>query len=135
MSARRALWRSIASLTDGSTRPHSNATIPTPMATAASSIRTVVPATVDSGAPRCTGEEDDSVGVARDLRERFDHACFASPHGGALGDGGPHALIELAAELLDEQLLLLGHLDVPFGDQHLTVSGLHAKEPHGERRL
>ena len=50
-------------------------------------------------------------------------------------DGRPHALIELAAELLDEQLLLLGHLDVPFGDQHLTVSGLHAKEPHGEGRL
>src|SRR5918996_2606613 len=135
MIARRALWRSIASLTDGITRSHSKATITTPMAMAASSIRTVVPATAGSGAACRAREEDDSVGVARDLLERLDHACLASPHGGALGDGGPHALIELAAELLDEQLLLLGHLDVPFGDQHLTVSGLHAKEPHGEGRL
>src|SRR6266540_3419737 len=100
----------------------------TPMAIVASSIASSGPASAGSGSSRCPWEEDDAVGVARDLVEHLDHPRLAPPSRGPLGDGGPHALIELAAELADEQLLLLGHLDVPFGDEHLTVAGLHAKE-------
>ena len=53
----------------------------------------------------------------------------------ALGDGGPHALVELAAELLDERSSSSATSTSPFGDEHLAVPGLHAQEPHGERRL
>src|SRR5262245_1480176 len=106
----------------------------TPMAMAASSIVSS-PAQAGSGSSRRAWEEDHAVGVPRDVLERLDHARLAAPGRRSLGDAGPPALIELAADLLDEQLLLLGHLDVPFSDQHLTVAGLHAKEPHGVRRL
>src|SRR4029453_8655086 len=106
------------------------------MAMAASSIvSSSAPAAAGSGPSRRAWEEDDALGVARDVVERLDHARLAPPGSTPLGDGGPHALIELAAELADQQLLLFGHLDVPFGDEHLTVAALHAKEPHGVRRL
>src|SRR3954452_5603963 len=72
------------------------------------------------------GEEDHPLGVARDLVERLDHERLAAPVVGGLGDGGPQALVQLAAEGLDELALVLGNLDVALGHQHLAVSGLHA---------
>ena len=42
--------------------------------------------------------------------------------------GGPHALVELAAELLHEALLVLLDARVALGEQNLAVSGLHAQE-------
>src|SRR6188472_281165 len=123
------------SLRDGSTRSQRRATITTPMAMVARSIVSSGPLGRRSRPSGRAREEDHPFGVARDLLERLDHPCLAAPGSGALRDGGPHALIELAAEFLDQPLLLLGHLDVPFRNEQLTVSGLHAKEPHGVARL
>ena len=47
-----------------------------------------------------------------------------------VGHGGPHALVELAAELLDEALLVLGDLEVALGDQLLAMPRAHAQELH-----
>src|SRR5215218_4363988 len=63
------------------------------------------------------GEEDHPLGVARDLVERLDHGRLAAPVVGGLGHSGPQALVELAAEGLDELALVLGDLDVALGDQ------------------
>ena len=52
------------------------------------------------------------------------------PPAAAQRDRGPHALVELRAERVDERLVLLGHLDVALGDEHLAVPGLHPQEPH-----
>ena len=105
----------------------------TPMAMEASSIVVVRPSRTQPPAARgkkmTRSASRGTSSKARTIR------ASRRPARAALGDGGPHALFELAAELLHEQLLLLGHLDVPFGDEHLAVPGLHAKEPHGERRL
>ena len=46
------------------------------------------------------------------------------------GHGGPHPLVQLAAELLDEPLLVLTDPRIALGEQNLAVSGLHAQEPH-----
>src|SRR4051812_16284833 len=76
-------------------------------------------------------EEDDAIGVARDLVEGLDHPCLAPPPAGGGGHRGPHALVELATELVDEPLLLAGHAHVALGKKDLAVSRLHAQEPHG----
>src|SRR5689334_18077087 len=81
-------------------------------------------------APGGAREEDDPVGVARDLVEGLDHRGLAAT--GAPGDrhGGPHAGVELPAELLDQRQFLGGDLDVSLGDQLLAVPRSHPQELH-----
>src|SRR6478736_4013613 len=63
-----------------------------------------------SGRPR---EEDDSLRLGRDVAEVAHHLGLAAPAAGTLGrDGGPHSLVELATELVDQQLLVLAHLEI-----------------------
>ena len=47
-----------------------------------------------------------------------------------VGHRRPHPLVELAAELLDQRLLLLGDLDIALGDELLAEARTHAKELH-----
>src|SRR4051794_40306697 len=100
------------------------------MAMEASSMRDPYPGPPISGAAGRAREEDDALGVARDLVERLDHLRLAPATSRAARHGGPEALVELAAELLHEALLLLGHVDVALRDENLTVPGLHAQELH-----
>src|SRR5436190_18192409 len=55
-------------------------------------------------------EEDDAVGVARDLVECLDHLSLAAAAVARERHGRPHALVELLAERLDQALLLGGHV-------------------------
>src|SRR3954470_20104326 len=79
---------------------------------------------------RCAREEDDPAGGARDVLERPHHLGLSPAALGLHRDRGPHPLLELAAELLDEHLLVLADLDVALGDQLLAISRTHAQELH-----
>src|SRR6185312_16299638 len=80
---------------------------------------------------RCAREEDDPIGGARDVLERPHHLGL-TPAARALDrNRRPHALLELAPELLDEHLLVLADLDVALGDQLLAIPRAHAQELHG----
>ena len=57
-------------------------------------------------------------------------SAWRRPVCGRHGDRRPHARVELAAELLDEALGVLGDLEVALGDQLLAVPGTHAQELH-----
>src|SRR4029077_18066205 len=128
-SLRRARWRSNASVRRGAVVSHNSAIATRVVAASASSTArpTRRPASLAAaGGPR---EEDHALGVARHLGEA------ARQLGGPLCPAaqrhrGPHAGVELVAELLDQTLLVLAHLDVALGDQHLAVPGLHAQELH-----
>src|SRR4051794_33746602 len=65
-------------------------------------------------------EEDHPVRGLRDLLERGDHLGLAPAGLGLDRNRGPHPLLELAPERLDEALLVLGDLDVTLGDQLLA---------------
>src|SRR5918996_3755290 len=82
-----------------------------------------------SSAARGAREEDDPVGPGGDVAVGL-HQLRLAPAAAAVrrGHGGPHALVELAAELLDEPLLLLADLRVPLGEEDLSVAWLHAQE-------
>src|SRR3954465_5180528 len=85
-------------------------------------------------------EEDDAVRVARNVLEAAHHlrlsaAAGPGPRGGrphapaAPADagrraGGPHALVELTAELGQEHLLLGGDLDVALRQEDLAMTRL-----------
>src|SRR4051794_32883219 len=88
--------------------------------------------TAGFGLPAARGarEEDHAVGIPRDVAERLDHLGLAPAGLPGDGNGGPHAGVELAAELLDELLLLTRDLDVTLRDQHLAVPWSHAEELH-----
>src|SRR3954471_19205056 len=75
-------------------------------------------------------EEDDSAGLARDLLELAHHLGLPPAALGLHRDRGPHPLLELAAELRDEPLLVLAHLDVALGDQLLSIARAHPQELH-----
>src|SRR3954468_7938134 len=81
-----------------------------------------------SAAARGAREEDDPLGVARDLVEGLDHASLAAPSGGLRWHSGPHPLVELLAERRDETFLVLADLGVPLGEQDLAVSGRHPQQ-------
>src|SRR4051795_11343567 len=76
-------------------------------------------------------EEDHPVGGARDLLERAHHLRLPAAALGLHRNRGPHALLELAAELRDEALLVLAHLDIALGDQLLSIARAHPQELHG----
>src|SRR3954471_24793135 len=81
-------------------------------------------------AARGAREEDHPVGGARDLLERAHHLGLPAAALGLHRDRGPHPLLELAAELRDEPLLVLAHLDVALGDQLLSIARAHPQELH-----
>src|SRR5215213_4070729 len=83
------------------------------------------------GPARCTREEDDPAGVARDVLERAHQLGLPTAALGLHRDRGPHPLLELAPELGDQPLLVLLELDVSLGDQLLAVARTHAQELHG----
>src|SRR3954447_22105617 len=72
-------------------------------------------------------EEDDPAGGARNVLERPHHLGLPPAALRLHRNRGPHPLLELALELLDEHLLVLADLDVALGDQLLTISGTHAQ--------
>src|SRR4029078_5384737 len=82
-------------------------------------------------AARGAREEDHALGVRRDVRVLLDHLRLAASAAGVPdGDGGPHPLVQLAPELLDQVLLVLADPRISLGEEYLTVSGLHAQELH-----
>src|SRR3954447_11407876 len=125
MLRRRARRRSSASSIRGSITSASSAT--TTMTTVAKGS-----STPGSGLPAARGarEEDHAVGVRGNVAERLDHLGLAPAGLPGDGNGGPHAGVELAAELLDQILLFSRHFDVTLRDQHLAVPWSHAEELH-----
>src|SRR5688500_8109937 len=95
--------------------------------------------TVSSTARSAAGrarEEDHAVGAGRNLVELVDHHGLAPAAPGRMRrHGRPHALVELAAELLDEALLVLAHLRIPLREEDLAVAGAHPQELHRPERL
>src|SRR5688500_6203221 len=92
----------------------------------ASSASSMAPAPSAAGGAR---EEDHALRVRRNLRilpDQLGLAPAAARVGG--GDRRPHPLVELAAKLLHEALLVLAHPRVALGEEHLAVTGLHAQE-------
>src|SRR5215217_426128 len=85
------------------------------------------------GAARGAREEDDAIGGARDLVKGANELGLASAHLARERDGRPHALIELAAELLHQALGVLDDVWVALGDQLLAVPRAHAQELHRRR--
>src|SRR3954453_16170137 len=88
-------------------------------------------ATVTRRSARAAGrarEEDHALGRARDFLEGGDHLCLASD--GRCDDRyrGPHALVELAPELLHEALLIQGDIDIALSDQLLPESRSYPQE-------
>src|SRR3954452_13018750 len=120
MRWRRARWRSNCSRNWGQPTSHNSATMTMTVALRASSTEPSYPASAPAGGAR---EEDDALGVTRDLVERLDHLRLAPAAAGLAGNGGPHALVELLAEGRDEAFFVLGDLHVALGQQHLTVPG------------
>src|SRR3954469_10240069 len=82
------------------------------------------------GAARSAREEDDAAGVPRDLLDRAPHLRLPPAGLGDRRHRRPHAVVQLAAEELDEALLVLGDIDVALGDQLLAGARSHAEELH-----
>src|SRR5919197_813076 len=81
--------------------------------------------------PACGArEEDDAVGRARDLVEGADQLRLATAALVHHRHRRPHALVELAAELLHKALGVLGDIEIAFGDQLLAMPRTHAQELH-----
>src|SRR3954451_1378222 len=76
-------------------------------------------------------EEDHAIRLPRHLCVVLHHHRFTTPRVGVdRRDGSPHALVELAAEFLDEQLFLGLNPRVALSEQNLSVPGLHAQQLH-----
>src|SRR3954471_14866225 len=75
-------------------------------------------------------EENDALGVARDLVEGSHELRLTASPRVRRRHGGPQSLLELGPERLDQLALLLGDLRIAFGEQDLAVTGLHAEELH-----
>src|SRR3954451_327144 len=85
---------------------------------------------VDSAARRAR-EEDNSLGVARDVGEVVHHDRL-TPARRALRDRhrGPHARLELVSKFLDETLLVLGQLRIALREHHLALAWHQPQELH-----
>ena len=90
---------------------------------------------IDAKLPPAGGrrEEDDALGVARDLREGAHELCLAAPARPGGRHRRPHPLVELRPEGLDELALLVGDLGVALGEEHLAVTRFHAQQLHDQR--
>ena len=79
--------------------------------------------------PRGARKEDHALRLDRNVAEVLDELRLATPAAGVRRrDRRPHALVELAPELLDEALLVLLHARIALGEENLTMTGLHAQE-------
>src|SRR2546421_7092671 len=83
-------------------------------------------------AARRAGEEDHPVGVSGDVLERPDHARLALAVRARQRHGGPETGIQLAPELLDQSLLVLGHARIALRDQYLAMSRFHSQKAHAQ---
>src|SRR3954454_10710814 len=135
MTRRRARCRCHASPTAGTTRSHNSATMTIRVALRASSMAMTVSPVVRISAAGGSREEDDPLGVARNVVEGAHQPGLAPAAARLCRDGGQHAEVELVAELCDEPLLVLAQIHVTFGQEDLAVPGLHAQELHREPRL
>src|SRR3954454_9726183 len=78
-----------------------------------------------------TREEDHALCLAWHFRVVLHHDRLPATRSRVGGrHGGPHPLIELAAEFLDEKRFLLADLRVTLGEQHLSEAGFHAQQLH-----
>ena len=82
------------------------------------------------GSPRGRREEDDALGALGDLLEVADHRRLVAARLGGERHGRPHPQLELAAELGDQALLVLGELRVALGKQDVAVSRCHSQQLH-----
>ena len=91
----------------------------------------MVPPSAQSQAPPAARGKKMTRSASRGISSNALTICACRrPAGVPAGHRGPHPLVELAAELLDEALLVPGHLDVALGEEDLAVARLHAQEPH-----
>src|SRR3954471_11605658 len=110
----------------GAATSHSSATM---------TMRVALRARIMAVVQRCSAsacgarEEDDAVRVARNVLEAAHHLRLSAAADAGRRDGGPHALVELTAELGQEHLLLGGDLDVALRQEDLAMTGLPAQEP------
>src|SRR5215211_2375095 len=83
----------------------------------------------ERSASRCARKEDHSLRVLRNLRVVLDHLRLAAsaPRAGRR-HGRPHPLVELAAKLLHETLLVLAQPRIALGEKHLAMTGSHPQE-------
>src|SRR5438477_9768608 len=81
-------------------------------------------------ATRGAREEDHALGGARYLLEGAHHLRLPPAGLRDHRHRGPHAVLQLAPELLHQPLLVLGDLDVALGEHLLTVARTHAEELH-----
>src|SRR4051794_26578537 len=124
MRARRARWRSQPSTRRGAATSHNSAITTMAVALSARSMAGKLPA---AGGGR---EEDDALGIARDLVEGPHQRGLAAPPRARRRDRGPQALVELGPESLDQLAFLGGDLRIAFGEKDLAMAGLHAQELH-----
>src|SRR4051794_18285922 len=113
-------------------RCRSNARIATGAARPAATIASTRSAsTTVRSAPRRPWEEDPPLGLRRDLGVRLPHPPLTPP---ALrprfGHRPPHALVELAPELLHEPLLVLAHRRITLTEEDFATTRLHTEELH-----
>src|SRR5947209_2509277 len=101
-------------------RSESSAKATSEVAASASSTGARLPA---AGRPR---KEDHAVGVPWNVVEGADHQGLRPALLACQRHRGPQALVELAAKLLDEPLLVLAHVEVALSYEDLAVTGLHA---------
>src|SRR4051812_14992167 len=79
-----------------------------------------------------TREEDHALCLAWNLRVVLHHERLATTRRRIFRRHcGPHSLVELARELLHEELFLLADLGVTLGEQNLAKPGLHAEQLQG----
>src|SRR4051812_19335040 len=98
---------------------------------AATIARTSSASSTAGSAARRAWEEDHAVGLGGNLGVGLDHPCLAPPIlGSGLRHGGPHALVELAVELLDQALLVLLHARIALGQEDFAMTRLHTEELH-----
>src|SRR4051794_21873835 len=78
-----------------------------------------------------TREEDHALCLAWHFRVVLHHDRLATTRGRVdCRNGGPHPLVELAAEFLDEGFVLLTDTRVALSEEDLSVAGLHAQQLH-----
>src|SRR5215211_3471013 len=81
-------------------------------------------------ATRRRREEDHPLRVAGHLREVANHRRLAPAARLGARYGCPHPLVELTPELLDQPLLVLGHIGIALREQHIAMTGFQPEQLH-----
>ena len=84
----------------------------------------------DEGQPPAAGGKKTTRSASRGISEKSRTMVASCRVPSAGRDGGPHPEVELAAELLDQALLVLGHLGIALRQQHVAVARFHPDELH-----